>query len=316
MKRRGLVLIVASRATREVDGVIDRLRERGYEIVRFSPCQYPNAATYSWRPGAGADGFEAPQAAWLCDFSGWSVEESLTGLEREVALAEITAFVDGMFLSLKTHWLNHPEAIRSASRKLFQLETVTQLGIAVPTTCVTNDAEEARRFCGAHDAVVAKALSTGFVTYGGKSIKLYTRPVGAESVELFAALASGPLIFQRRITKVEEVRSVVIDGHVILVRADLRGLPDEFIDIRTLDYGAERARFGPCTDRPDLADASRRIVRALKLSYGCIDWTIESDGTATFLECNPLGSFKWFELCSGEDITGRLAEALEQRCTR
>jgi glutathione synthase/RimK-type ligase-like ATP-grasp enzyme len=316
VKRRGLVLIVASRSTREVDGVIDRVRENGYEVVRFSPCQYPEPKACSWRPGSGPDAFEAPDAAWLCDFSGWSVEASLTGLEREIALAEVTAFVDGIFLSLSTNWINNPVAIRSASRKVLQLETVSRLGIAVPTTCVTNDPEEARRFCDAHEAVVAKALSTGFVTYGGKALKLYTRPVDRHSDALFNALKNGPLIFQSRVAKTEEVRSVVIDGHVALVRADLDGLPNDLVDIRRLDYQAERARFSPCNDRPDLAEASREIVAALCLSYGCIDWAIESDGTAIFLECNPLGSFKWFELCGGDDITGHIAEALVLRCAR
>lgn len=314
MKRRGLVLMIASRATREVDGVIDQLRKRGHKVVRFTPCQYPGSLACSWRSGQGTDAFGIPQAAWLCDFSGWSAEASLTGLAREVALAETTAFVEGLLLTLDTQWLNRPESVRSASRKLLQLERAGRLGIAVPPTCITNDAVEARRFCDAYAEVVAKALATGFVTYGDRSLKLYTRLIDSGSDALFAALANGPLILQQRIPKAEEIRAVVVDGHATLVRADLRGLPDSLVDIRTLNYRAERARFGPCTDRTDVADASRRIVKALQLSYGCIDWAIEADGTATFLECNPLGAFKWFEMCSGEDITSRLADALEARC--
>jgi glutathione synthase/RimK-type ligase-like ATP-grasp enzyme len=312
----GLALTIASRTTREVDGVIDRLRQRGHKVVRFAPCQYPGSFECSWRPGKGTDAFETPQAAWLCDFSGWSVESLLTGLEREVALAETTAFVEGLLLAIDTQWLNRPDAVRSASRKLLQLECANRLDIAVPSTCITNDPVEARKFFDSHAEVVAKALATGFVTYGEVSLKLYTRLIGSGSDALFGALTSGPLILQQRISKVEEIRAVVVDGNVTLVRVNLRGLPDELVDIRTLDYRAERARFVACKDRPDLADASRRIVDELQLSYGCIDWAIEADGAATFLECNPLGAFKWFELCSGEDITGMLADALATRCAR
>lgn len=312
----GRVLVIASRATREVDGVIDRLRDSGLEVVRFSPCRYPGFANCSWDPETGASGFGALGAAWLCDFAGWSVEADLTGLEREVAIAEVTAFVDGMLLALDTNWLNHPQSVRSASRKLLQLKVARQLGIGTPPTCVTNDPQMARQFCTEHGAVASKALATGFVRYGDETLKLYTRKVDASSDAIFDSLVNGPLIFQRLILKSEEVRTIVVDDAVFAVRADLRGLPIDHVDMRRFDYGAMRDRFSACRDRSDLCDHSRIIVRALGLSYGCIDWAIETDGTAYFLECNPLGSFKWFEICGGQDITGHIAEALVTRCAR
>lgn len=310
----GHVLIVASHKTREVDGVIDVLKARGFEVVRFAPCQYPGVDHYSWRSGESAT-LHAPSAAWLCDFSGWSFEAGLTGLEREVAFSETAAFAEGLFLSLDTHWLNAPAAVRSASRKLLQLATAKRLGIQIPETCITNDAEAARRFCGEHDGTIAKALATGFISHGGRSLKLYTRTVDETCDAIFDGLHTGPLIFQKRITKVAEVRAIVIDDAVVLVRVDLIGLSD-IIDIRTLNYTDERFRFQNCTDRSDIADASLRIVSALGLSYGCIDWAIEADGSMQFLECNPLGSFKWFELCGGQDVTSMIANSLERRCTR
>ena len=239
----------------------------------------------------------------------------MTGIEREIALAETTAFSEGLFLSLETQWLNTPQAIRSASRKLYQLATAERLGIKIPATCITNDPAEARRFCREHGLVIAKALATSFISYGSQSIKLYTRAVDANSDAIFDALRTGPLIFQRRITKSVEIRAIVVDNNVVLVRTDLGGL-ENLVDIRTLDYSEERSRFKHCTDRSDIVDASLRVVSALGLSYGCLDWAIEADGSMNFLECNPLGAFKWFEMCSGQDITGLIATSLERRCAQ
>lgn len=314
MSVRGHVLVVASRSTREVDGVIDRLRTRGCEVVRLSPCQYPEWETYSWKSG-GRGAFDHVRAAWLCDFSGWSIEGELVGIEREVALAETTAFAEGLFLSMSASWLNRPEAVRSASRKLLQLATAERLGVTVPPTCITNDAQEARRFCGQNDRVVAKPLATGFIRYGPDLLKTYTRALDADADSIFNGLSRGPLIFQGRIDKVEEIRCIVVDGEAVLVRFDLRGLSPELVDIRTLDYARERARFTACIDRPDLAKASKSIVGALGLSYGCLDWAVDARGHAFFLECNPLGSFKWFEICGGADITGHISDALVRRCS-
>jgi glutathione synthase/RimK-type ligase-like ATP-grasp enzyme len=310
------VLIVAARHTREVDGVIDRLRDRNLDVVRFSICQYPEFAEISWDPLHARYAYGGPHAAWLCDLSGWSVESKLTGLERETSLAECLAFAEGTLLSLETNWLNSPQATRVASRKLLQLKLACELGFRVPETCVTNSPEDARAFCRKHTTVVAKALASGFVTYGGKNLKFYTRRIRADSTDLFEALHLGPLILQREIAKKEEIRVIVVDNEAFAVRLDLRSISNVEVDIRQLDYKRHEESFSPCLDRTDLITLSKQVVRELGLSYGGIDWAIDSSGNAYFLECNPLGAFKWFEMRSEQDITGSIADALERRCLR
>lgn len=316
MRVDGHVLIVASRVTREVDGVIDRLRDRGIHVSRFSPCQFPSDELLTWRPGEAGKALSRPDAAWICDFSGWSVERSLTGLQRDVAVAETTAFIEGLFLTSAANWLNDPISIRRASRKMLQLEVAEGLGANVPVTCVTNDYAEARDFCFNHSPSIVKALATGFIAYGDQAIKLYTRRVPEDLSSILEGLKSGPLIFQEMINKVEEIRAIVIDKDAFLTRMNLDGLSDDSVDIRRLDYRKERKRFQNCTDRPDIEKTSCDIVSNLGLSYGCLDWAIDRKGNAIFLECNPMGSFKWFELCSRTDITGRIADALERRCNQ
>lgn len=309
------VLVVASRHCREVDGVIDGLRARALRVRRFAPCQFPEFDLLSWRSDERCGAFGLTRAAWLVDFSGWSVESSLTGLAREVAIAETIAFVDGALLALDTQWLNSPIAIRSASRKLLQLRRAADLGIRTPRTCVTNSQDVARHFVSEVGRAVVKPLAASYLNYGAKSVKFYTRDVVQRSEEIFSALASSPLIFQERIDKREEVRVTVVDDWAVGVRVDLSKakIPPP-VDIRQLDYAAHRELFGKCDDRSDLIEDSRRIVRELGLSYAGIDWAIGGDGQAYFLECNPLGSFKWFEICAQENITGHLVDALALRC--
>lgn len=314
MSNPGSVLIVAAQQSREVDGVIDELRLRDLNVLRFTPCQFPEFSPLSWEPGSARSVFGGPNAAWLFDFSGWSVERSLTGLDREISIAESEAFVEGALLALDTNWLNSPDKIRIASKKILQLKVASDLGIKIPTTLVTNKPEDATTFIIENGDVIAKSLSTGFVTYGGDTLKLYSRRVNLGSSAILEGLRLGPLIFQGLIRKSEEIRTIVVDDSVFAVRADLRGLEDRNVDIRQLDYKAERRRFGSCTDRSDIIEMSRKVISSLNLSYGCMDWAIDGRGTAYFLECNPLGSFKWFEICGGEDITNCIAEALVARC--
>ena len=96
---------------------------------------------------------------------------------------------------------------------------------------------------------------------------------------------------------------------------DLQTLgPDVPVDTRQLDYFRHRSSFTRCSEYPDLLNDSKRVVRELGLSYGGVDWAVDSTGAAHSLECNPLGSFKWFEICSEEDITARLVSAISKRC--
>lgn len=308
------MLIVAARNTREVDGVIDRLRSRHLDVVRFSVCQYPEFDHRTWTPSAGDRTYGQPLAAWLCDFAGWSVETNLIGLEREISIAECAAFVEGSLLALDVSWLNTPVAIARASRKLLQLKLARECGLQIPETCVTNSARDAKLFCDQHSAVVAKSLALGFVKYGGNNLKFYTRRLSAETDRLFEALRLGPLIFQQEIKKSEEIRVIVVDEEAIAVRFDFSAISEDEVDIRRLDYLEHRSRFSPCKDRPDVLSGSKKIVSALGLAYGGVDWVIDGRGVAHFLECNPLGAFKWFEMRSGEDITGSIANALEKRC--
>jgi glutathione synthase/RimK-type ligase-like ATP-grasp enzyme len=309
------VLVVASRRSREVDGVIDGLRRIGLAVDRFAPCQFPEHDWHSWNVGWRPRTHSDPRAAWLADFGGWSVETTLVGLEREAAISEVTAFVEGALLALDAQWLNTPMAIRGSSRKLLQLRRASSLGIRVPRTCATNSADAARQFISEVGQAVVKPMANGYLTYGTQSLKFYTREVSSDATEVFDALRLSPLIFQERVDKREEVRVTVVDDWAIAVRVDLSKASDlPSVDTRQLDYSDNRAAFGKCVDRPDLLLESGRIVRALGLAYGGVDWAINAAGDAYFLECNPMGAFKWFEMCSGEDITGRLVDALVRRC--
>jgi glutathione synthase/RimK-type ligase-like ATP-grasp enzyme len=308
------VLVIAARHTREVDGVIDKLRDRGLSVMRLAICQYPESKEITWSPDRAARAFGGPRVAWLCDLSGYSTESTLVGLSRAVSLAECQSFIEGSLLAIGAHWLNPPATVYVASLKVFQLAVARTLGIQAPETCVTNAPEEARKFIARHQSVVAKSLATGFITYGGQSYKFFTRRVLQNDEATIHALRFGPLIFQEEVIKSEEIRVVVVDNETFAMRLDLKAINSLEVDIRSLDYQSHQAMFSDCTDRHDLFEASRRIVKALGLAYGCLDWAVDRAGNAYFLECNPLGSFKWAEICTGLDISGSIASALHRRC--
>jgi hypothetical protein len=310
------ILVVTRRDTTEVDGVIDELRGRGFSIVRWNLCQFPeNESAIILGGGASPSvGFLQSQfaAAWLHDSGSLSVLKSLEGLPREVALRECTAFWEGSLLQLSTRWLNPPAAVRTASNKVLQLVTAERLGIRVPPFVVTNDPRPIRQLLLDHGAIVIKNLATGYLEYGAKRLKFYTRKMTEFPSDFVASLRFGPVIVQQAISKVLEYRVTVVDQDCFAVAIDCTGLDDATVDTRQIDFSKERERFKGI-DLPDIEFHSRRIVASLGLSYAGVDWAVDECGNVFFLECNPLGAFKWYEIVCGRSITSSLSAALERR---
>lgn len=309
-----VVLITNQRAT-EVDGVIDLIRSRGLSIERFNLCQYPERSAFSWAPDAesGIDVLVAGRAGWFHDPGRYTIAHSLEGHGRELALRECDAFWEGAALAASLSWLNPPDALILASRKLHQLSRARELGIPVPPTLVSNDRNTACSFFEKCGGAVAKSLASGYSIYGKEKLKLYSRFYACPPEELLDGLAYSPMIFQKRVPKRRELRVTVVEDRCFGMVADTSDFNSEDVDLRRLDYDAERHRFAGLPVPDHVAAASRTLVTSFGLSYAGLDWIEDEHGQWLFLELNCMGAFKWSELCGAGDITTAIADALTQR---
>jgi glutathione synthase/RimK-type ligase-like ATP-grasp enzyme len=310
------VVIFTHRRAQEVDGVIDALRAMGASVIRVNWCQYPDVSPYSVDSDVdGIDVLNDARVGWLHEPYLFSVGRSLTGLARDIALRECGAFWDGVLADLRCHWLNDPGAVRRASSKVAQLRLATQLGIPVPAYTVTNDQTRARDFIlGRHSAVI-KSLCAGYTEYGERHFKSFTRRIGATDSSLLESLRSGPAILQEEICKVREIRTTVIDDQCYSVEFDCTRLPLGTVDMRQLDYTSNQSAFRRASSPERIETWSKAMTTKLGLSYACFDWARDRNGQEFFLECNPLGSFKWSELCGDWSISEAIASALIGRTT-
>ncbi len=130
------VLIITNQQEQEVDGVIDFLREREVDIKRWNLCQFPENEYFTVSPFSllfpKFQKADNPVLCWLHHFGQFSIEKTLTGLEREVALKESKSFVEGVLSSLNCNWLNQPANVIRSSNKLYQLQLAQQLNIPFP----------------------------------------------------------------------------------------------------------------------------------------------------------------------------------------
>lgn len=308
------VLIVTHRRALEVDGVIDKLRELNARVTRMNFCEFPGRNKFAFTPLMGMtrpSGRESRyDAGWLHDTGAFSTARSLTGLDRDVSLRECSSFLRGYTLCTECNWLNDPKALEIASNKMFQLKTAADLGIPVPAFVVTNNPATARTFLRKYSPSIVKTLGTGYINYGRRSLKFYTRRVSELSDNFLEGLSSGPLMFQREIEKKREIRVTVVGSDCFSIEFDCSLVPDRYVDIRQINYEDYRSGFRKATGVKQIEAWSKAIVAKLNLSYAGIDWALDQSGSAFFLECNPLGSFKWSEICGDYKITEAIAHNL------
>ena len=310
------IFIITNRKEQEVDGVIDFLRDKGIDIVRWNLCRFPEKESYTATSSALLfpivnDRVRSPDAGWLHHFGPFSIERSLTGLEREVSLKETRSYVEGILSSLTCTWLNNPSSISSASNKLYQLITATRLKIPVPKFIISNDKQQVKEFTSKY-ASILKSLSAGFIYYGDLGFKVYTKKFSKLPRTILSALKYGPVIVQQEIAKKKEFRITVVDNKCFSVEVDYTHNP-QTTDVRELIQDKNRHLFVRAENIRKIEEVSLRLTRHFGLSYAGLDWILSKDGKYYFLELNPLGSFKWYEQCGNYDITSELGEALIKR---
>lgn len=309
------LLLITHRKAQEVDGVIDAVRAKGLLVERVNLCQYPEQENYSWS-SCQTDNlrrFARAKVGWFHNSGRYSISRSLEGHGRELALRECDGFWEGIGLAIDCDWVNHPQYLILSSRKLGQIAMATRLGIAVPETLVSNDPTEVVDFFSKHQGAVVKSLANGYSVYRDEHLKLYSRFYRQLPHEIAEGLRYSPMIFQRRISKLNELRVTCIDGACFGLIADTSDMEGENVDIRRLDYKAEQGRFRGIDVPDDISRASQMLMDKLKLSYAGLDWIQDADGDWHFLELNSMGAFKWSELQGAGDITAALAEAIVRR---
>lgn len=107
--------------------------------------------------------------------------EDLSTEEAALVRDENPHALIGCLDALGARWVDRPDVVARAERKLFQLAAMRANGIRTPRFVVTNSIEAAREF-HKHDPVVTKALSPG------EGIAPFTDRVTSHDIDQFIAL--------------------------------------------------------------------------------------------------------------------------------
>lgn len=125
-----------------------------------------------------------------------------------------------------------------------------------------------------------------------------TRRLTEADMALAHSVALAPVIFQRHVPAVADLRIIAIGETLFAAATDVSDgeYPQ---DVR---FNAN-AKYKPHELPDNLAGNLREMMRRMNLSYGAIDMRLTPEGQYVFLEINPAGQFLYIEDATGQPIT-------------
>lgn len=192
--------------------------------------------------------------------------------------------------------LNGFPALSMLTNKVFNLLKMSEAGVPIPETLVTQDGNSVKAFHVAHPATIYKAV-------GASSTVRRVAP-GDLTASRLAQLARAPVKFQERFGG-DDVRVYATPKRVlgaILLSSD--------------DADDVRASYRQCKqfDPPQrLAEAAMRATALSGLGWSAVDVKVRGDDFRV-LECNAWPMFARMEELSGAPIADELAAYLLEGC--
>lgn len=205
-------------------------------------------------------------------------------------------------------WLHalHEEGARvinapSNSSKYYQLNTLHQIGIPMPRTCITSNPDIARSFISEVKRAVCKPLPGGS----------YCRKVTPELIEQLEAITHEPTIFQEEIPG-DDIRVNMLAGKVISAHKIIKSNPD-ILDYRTdPEYHSGEVQYESVDLPEQVVRFCARAMEQLGLRFSGIDLRRTPDGEFVMIECNSMPAFLDIELKTGAPITAHLIQDLQK----
>lgn len=300
--------------------VAGALSARGARVLRFDTDLFPSQLRLSAQLGGRLTSPQAlllyqgeplvVDAVWLWRLWPAALDERLPAQQKHAAQRESMTTLHG-FLDLlrEAFFIDPPDVMAAAENKTRQLRVAQALGLSIPPTLITADADAARAFYAAHSGRVVAKLQTslGHSMRGGGGLP--TRMLSLADLDALSGLSICPMIFQRYIEKAFELRVAWVDGQAFVGALDGARCGVDWRYESTADWQ-------PHTLPVELHQKLAALMTQLGLRQGALDLIVTPRGEYVFLEVNPHGEWGMLERDLGLPIGAALADALLRRGNR
>lgn len=216
----------------------------------------------------------------------------------------------GLYLALKQcKWLNPIKTAYQAENKYFQLEVANEIGFKQPPIIVSNNKEDLMNFSKSHERLALKMMEQGFYkTEQGELRGLYVNKISSEHLSTFGDSHENPIVLQKYIDKLFEVRYTVVGDKHFVCRIDSQRTESTQTDWRRYNLPQTPHLIIEAPD--DIRKKVSILMNKLELFYGALDFIVTPENEWYFLEVNSMGQYLWIEDLTGLQITNAIVSWL------
>jgi glutathione synthase/RimK-type ligase-like ATP-grasp enzyme len=318
-----MILILTGDTDPHADLVIEALRQRGAEWVRFNPARFPSGAEIAFsctaagqvrsllRAGEETVDLDRVTAVWYRRPEPPEPHAEITdpGM-REYVTEECRFTLNDLWETLDCRWVPAlPSVIRRAEFKAAQLKVAGTLGFELPPTLLTNSPEALLEFYRRHDTdVISKLAGPSFIASFGDQLVRYTDVVSRRDIGYARSVRYCPVLFQAYVPKRVELRVTVVGQTVLAAEIHSQASNHTRHDWRRYDW--YQTTYLPHELPREVERRCLELVERLGLSYGAIDLVLTPDDRYVFLEINPNGQYLWIENETGLPISAAVCDLL------
>jgi len=201
--------------------------------------------------------------------------------------------------------------IRSASRKVYQLQLAVKLGFQIPITLITNNPKKAKKFCLKYEQkkVITKPLSFPLAEEKSEYYTFSTSCIREKDLENIDQVKYTPTLFQIRVPKKYELRINVVGNKIFVCEIHSQVSEKTKLDWRLFDQKNPIPHKIGKLPR-EIKEKCIRLVKDMGLLFGAIDMIVTPDNNYVFLEINPTGVWGWIEELTGLPISQAIIDLL------
>jgi glutathione synthase/RimK-type ligase-like ATP-grasp enzyme len=298
-----VILILGNASDAHAVHLKQQLESRQVSVFYWDTRLFPTQMQLSWQPDRQVGHLVLPnkqrlnlediQSIFWRNFTGVFVPSMPDSDQHQIGLRDATSTLRSVIQACPAHWVNSWKAYQFHQEKPLQLAKAKQVGVAIPNTLISNDAEQVAEFAKYYKKTIFKPV------FGGA----YTQFLTEEHLEmdrLKYVLRLAPVTVQEYIPGTN-LRSYVI-GEAVYT-AEIRSCAIDFRE----DQSAQLIPF----ELPEaIQNQCRSIAQAFFLEWTAIDWRLAPTGEYVFLEANPSPMFLHFERQTGFPITESLIQLL------
>lgn len=301
------VLVLTEMGDLAADLIVLELRRRGVPYHRLNTDLFPDALEISYNPSDASITFESATGKFCSQEVGASwCRHSITSIHPDPYVdREAKTFLSALWQQVHWFWVNAPSAVATASNKLWQLKTASEIGFEIPVTIVTNRLREVQRAFGT-GPIVVKTVGGAAIEYRGTRHHLFSQLLELQQITSDEVKAA-PCIFQEPVKPGVDVRVTVAGDTVFGTDIDV---PEDALDWRGVPPEAVRYRARELPQ--EVIQHCLALCRAVGLTYGAFDFVRQPGDRYVFLEINPSGQWGWIEHATGQPITAAIVDVLVQ----